>query len=328
MSVYSLQAMMRIAAGSTWRQSPGRSVAVAAGLGLLGLGWPLLGIWPETLEVISGSTSAANRYNFAIETVDQLRQPGDQLLTINPAAGYLYSNQLDYYANQSTEVIIPSSRGWIDRYIGVPYLADVSDFNRVLGQPGDLWFVIDEERLFESLTPAFTQQVLHRMEPIDVLNNVLILREIEGSWPLSESPAVSRSTALENDLKFVGYSVEPSSASPGESIYLTTFWQGGDPFLAYKIFIHLRDANQNNVAQTDFFPLDQLDDELAEEIINQAETDTIRIGAVLTLPPDLPAAEYSLWTGLYAADTLQRLAVITDSQYSNEIQLETVTVRP
>ena len=328
LSVYSLQAITHLIINSSQSLSPGLKFTAVTGLAILGVGWPISSNWTETMAVISGATSSPNRYNIAFEKVDQMRQPVDQLLTIRPAAAYLYSNKLDFYTNQGSEVIMPSDRGWIDRYVGVPYLAGVAEFNQVIDNAGDLWFVIDDERLFENLSSPVTQQVLHRMELVDQVDNVLIFREVENSWPLSEHPAVPIVHTLENDLRFIGYSVSPLSSSPGATIYITTFWQGGDALLSDKLFVHLRNSQNNNVAQVDLFIFSQFDDELAEELIDQAEGDSLRIGATLSLPPDLPAGQYSLWTGLYAADTLQRLSIIDDSQLSNEISLGTIMVGP
>jgi hypothetical protein len=297
------------------------------GVVALGFFWPLSGFWDRTIEVITGTTRTPNRYNLAFEYVDKVRMPDDQLLSIRPEAGYLFSKRLDYYANQTTAVIVHSSKGWIDRYAGVPYLADVGDLNRILDMPGTLWFVVDTERLFEHFAPGFTQQVLQRMTLERSLGNVLVLRENEGIWPLAEMPEQKVTAVLDDTLQLSGYTLSNTLLfSPGETSYLTLFWQADERLLAYKVFLHLRDDTGNTVAQADFIPLETVNGKLRPQLIAQAREGFLRLGTTLSIPLDIPPGKYTLWTGLYEAASLQRLPVVNDTSGENAVLLGEVTI--
>ena len=134
-------------------------------------------------------------------------------------------------------------------------------------------------------------------------------------------------------IAFTGYSLSPGSWQPGQSVYLSTFWQAQSPVDAdYKLFVHLLDAQGNAVAQYDHYPF-ALDPALpaTEAALNPAYgTDTLPLPdsypatgliptrrwlpgrtlvetVALPLSTDLPAGDYTLALGLYDEATLQRL---------------------
>lgn len=307
---------------SRWMKSFGVACLVALGVFL-----PLLRFRDETIDVITGDGRIPNRYDLALEYVDVIRTPGDQLLTIRPAAGYLFSERLDFYANQVTPVIMRGPDGWLDRYAGVPYLAGVENLNQALNLSGTLWAVIDDQRLFEHFRPSFTQQLLHRMNNVRRFDNVLVLREMEESWPLAEAIGEPVAATVAPDLQFAGYTWDgPSVISPGETAYLTLFWLANEQLLDNKVFVHLRDGDGVTVGQADFVPLEQVDSELHQLLVTQAQEEYLRLGTRLSIPLDLPSGEYTLWSGLYDETTQQRLAVINDASGENAILLGEVVV--
>jgi hypothetical protein len=319
-TVYGLRVIANSVTAAVRRTRWVQPFAVVAVVGL-GFAWPIFSFWPEVMSVTTGDTRDSNRYNLAFEYVDDMREPEDFLLTIRPAAGYLFSHRLDYYANQVSAVVMPSSHGWVDRYIGVPYLAEVEDLNRVLDVPGDLWFVVDTKRLFERFEPAFTQQVLQRMAIVRSFGNVLVLREVDDGWPLAETPQRVLTAFLNDNLQLSGYTWGTLSVAPGEISRLTLFWRADERLLAYKVFVHLRDRTGNTVAQADFVPLEKMNREWRSEVIDQAQNEFIRLGTSLAVPPGLPPGKYAVWVGLYDANTLERLPVIDDMSGENAISL-------
>jgi hypothetical protein len=54
--------------------------------------------------------------------------------------------------------------------------------------------------------------------------------------------------------------------------------------------------------------------------------EVVRERSVLTLPEDVPAGTYELWTGLYRLDTLERLPVQGDTSGENAVFLGPVVV--
>jgi hypothetical protein len=73
-------------------------------------------------------------------------------------------------------------------------------------------------------------------------------------------------------------------------------------------------------------PLEQVDSELHQLLVTQAQEDYLRLGTRLSIPLDLPSGEYTLWSGLYDETTQQRLPVINDASGENAIFLGEVVV--
>lgn len=307
--------------GAQWIRPLALAVLVA-----LGFGWPLSAFWPETTRLIAGDISDTNQYNLALAYVDEMRAPEDRLVTIRPEAGYLFSDRLDYYANQVSPVIMPNGEGWVDRYAGVPYLAGVEDLNHAMSAPGSLWFVVDTGRLVERFEPAFTQQVFQRMAIVSWFGNVLVLCETPESWPLAKDPQQMMTADWADSLQLVGYSWKTSPVAAGETVFLTLFWKADERLLAYKVFVHLRDSAGNTVAQADFVPLERMEREWRYELVSQAQQEQVRLATALVTPPTLPAGEYTVWIGLYDAQTLIRLPVVDDMSGENAVLLGELTV--
>jgi 4-amino-4-deoxy-L-arabinose transferase-like glycosyltransferase len=126
---------------------------------------------------------------------------------------------------------------------------------------------------------------------------------------------------LGHAIELLGYHVEASSISAGQSLGLKTYWKATNslpPFLT--VFVHLLDQNGSIVAQID-----------RESVL----ADTLQPGDVfmqlhqIDLPPDLPAGTYRLTAGLYASDTGQRLPLYEgDTARGDRLFLQAVEVKP
>ena len=116
-----------------------------------------------------------------------------------------------------------------------------------------------------------------------------------------------------------GYTVNPSQPAPGGVMYLTLFWQGNLPFGA-KVLVHLRDANNNTVAQADHFIYDnKVPSSRWGDLLKNDEV--VRDGAALALPPDLQPGRYRLLVGFYHPETFARLGVIDDQSGESAVIL-------
>lgn len=290
----------------------------------LGVVWPLLGFGNELLSVVRGQTDSPNQYPLALRYVDDHRQPDDTLATIRPAAGWLFSRQLDYYVNQATPVIIPTENAWVDRYAGVPYLPDVPALNPVIDAPGRLWLVADDVRLFEYFSPAFTQQILYRLTPAAEIGNMYALVERDSGPLVSVEPTARFAGQWADGTQLGGYAVLPAWGA-GQTSQLTTFWQASEEILGHKIFVHLRDETGATVAQADFEPLFQIEPRLRPALIeqvNEMPDSWLRLVVNLSLPAELEAAQYHLFIGLYDPQTGERLAVVDDRSGENAFIIE------
>jgi 4-amino-4-deoxy-L-arabinose transferase-like glycosyltransferase len=137
-------------------------------------------------------------------------------------------------------------------------------------------------------------------------------------WPLGElsveavdrlwtRPRVDKSISatLGSQISLVGYNLDASQFSPGQSIQLELVWQSqalaGD---SYTVFVHLLDASGALRGQKDNPPVNGAYPttlwQPGEFVVDRYE---------LALPPDLPPGEYTLQVGMYLAGSGQRLAV-------------------
>jgi hypothetical protein len=84
----------------------------------------------------------------------------------------------------------------------------------------------------------------------------------------------------------------------------------------YTVFLHLRNADGQTVAQKDALSLDG-----AYPTSRWQPGETVIDPFSLPLPPDLPPGRYTLWAGLYRLDTLERLPVANDTSGENAVRL-------
>ncbi|NJN99743.1 MAG: hypothetical protein HC875_39405, partial [Anaerolineales bacterium] len=118
--------------------------------------------------------------------------------------------------------------------------------------------------------------------------------------------------------------VNPNSAifnlharRPISNLQLTLFWRAlQPPSTDYTVFLHLRDAHNVTIAQRDGLSLDG-----NYPSSRWQPGETVIDPFSLTLPPNLPPGQYTLWAGMYQLDTLERLTVTNDTSGENAILL-------
>jgi hypothetical protein len=93
----------------------------------------------------------------------------------------------------------------------------------------------------------------------------------------------------------------------------------------YKVFVQLRNQDDQIVAQADHFIFEGFLTSLVIEQLGR-EDEWLRDTADLTLPRELPPGTYRLLVGLYDPDTLERVPVAADQSGENAVLLETVSV--
>lgn len=110
-------------------------------------------------------------------------------------------------------------------------------------------------------------------------------------------------------LRLTGQSV-PARLQPGQTVPLTLRWHVLSPLAAdYTIFLHLRNAEGQTIAQLDFRPFD-----------DAYPTSQWPSGAMIaeqrfwSLPNDLPPGRYALYGGLYRVETMTRLPLAGDNR--------------
>jgi hypothetical protein len=118
-----------------------------------------------------------------------------------------------------------------------------------------------------------------------------------------------------------GYTLEQLTVNDYQ-LSITFFWQPQTPLPAnYTTFLHLRNSENAIVAQRDSQPLNG-----AYPTSQWQPGETIIDPITLPLPENLPAGTYSLYTGMYQLDTLERLPVTNDTTGENAILLGEITL--
>lgn len=303
--------------GITWQQAgPLAGGALIVAFGLL----PALD---------AAGTEGTGGYNEAFGWVKAQWQPGDLVATVHPSASYLYLGRGDFYASQDIARVLldPETEENVDRYIGSPLIDSVPGLNAALDAPGRLWFVVDTGRLFSRYSPLFSQQVFARMDMVQQSGIVLVFLEKPGAGPLPAEP----SQLVEGDwpgiIALGGFNFDRSKLAPGASSQLDLYWRPAPvvPDAEYKIFVHLRNGDNETVAQADHFLLQgYVRGEILLDLAARGEW--LRESVLLNLPLEYQTGEYRLLVGLYDPGTFERPALANDASGENAVVLEVIPV--
>jgi len=283
--------------------------------------------WPATSALLART---GPDYDTAFGYVRDHWQEGDAILTGTPAAAAFYLGRNDYYAVQGQNYayrILEKNGQRVERWLGSPWIATPEQLNAVLRRPGRVWLVLERWGLLvQYYDREFMQQVLAQTEFVREDNGVIVLRSLPDPRPIALEPATPREAVFGTPdawrVKLLGYTLEPSTPRPGQSVRLTLYWQALARLEAdYRVLVHLRDAERNNVLVADHAPLGSI---YPTTLWQPGEI--IRETVTFTLPTDLPPGDYSLLTGLYHPDTLERLPVAEDTSGENAVRLTTVAL--
>jgi 4-amino-4-deoxy-L-arabinose transferase-like glycosyltransferase len=139
--------------------------------------------------------------------------------------------------------------------------------------------------------------------------------------PPGETISNAQQARLGDSLVLRGYKLESGAFSPGQILNINLYWQTDAPLAHdYTVFVQLLDSHGALVAGQDSQPLGS-HFPTSHWPPNEIITDKIS----LPLPTDLPAGDYTLVTGMYLLETLERLPVANNAD--NTIILTTITVQ-
>jgi hypothetical protein len=285
-------------------------------------------VWPATSAVLDRTGSD---YDSAFDYVRDHWQEGDAVLTGTPAAAALYLDRNDYYAVRGTEGyayrILEQGEKKVDRWMGSTWLETDAEIHDVLSASSPVWLVLERWGLIkEYYSPLTMQRILAMTDFIREDSGVIVLRSRPAAPLIPEHPARPQSVNFDEQLNLEGYHLawEPDGNSTGEerTLGLVLFWEVLQPLpYDYTVFVHLRDAAGRNVVQADHQPLAPVYPPTLWSV-----GEMVRERSALTLPEDVPAGTYELWTGLYRLDTLERLPVQGDTSGENAVFLGQVVV--
>ena len=143
----------------------------------------------------------------------------------------------------------------------------------------------------------------------------------EADWP---TPWEGRRWSLGDAIELIGARV-PERIAPGDTLWFDLLWRATAPVdRDYTVFVHLRDAQGQTVAQRDALPA-----WFGPAPTTRWGPDPQPDAHRLEIPKTLPPGEYTLVIGLYDWATGERLPVRDEAgaEAGNEIRLATIQVR-
>lgn len=149
------------------------------------------------------------------------------------------------------------------------------------------------------------------LQSCEALENLHLVGEMEGIYLYQLVPPVPRNVveARVGDVgELLGYDLDPTLVTPGETLKLTLFWQSLGPTEAsYKVFTHLLNREGDIVAQHDAEPCSwscPTTGWLSEGIIFDEHP--------LAIGSNVQPSEYTLVIGMYDEATGERMPVYND----------------
>ncbi|MBN1992328.1 MAG: glycosyltransferase family 39 protein [Anaerolineae bacterium] len=282
-------------------------------------------------------TNLGDDYDGAFAYVRAHWQPGDTILTGTPAAAAFYLGHNDFYCIQRRggydyRFLIVNDQP-VDRWLGSPAICtEETLYEALTHQPAarseetlhhtlarhNVWLVLERWGLQkEYYDLPFQQQLLAQTDYVGETQGIFILRSKPDPHPIAFSPAQSAEAVFGDQIRLIGYTLEPEKPSPGQSVRLTLYWQALTPIPHnYTVFVHLRRPGGDTVAQADHRPLGNLYPTTTWPV-----GETIRETSDLFLSPDLAPDDYEMWVGLYLLETGERLPVQNDTSGENAFKL-------
>ncbi|MEJ2556165.1 MAG: hypothetical protein P8186_08040, partial [Anaerolineae bacterium] len=145
--------------------------------------------------------------------------------------------------------------------------------------------------------------------------------------PVPAEPSTIVNANFSDLIELGGYSLDLGAIAPDGSVQLGLYWRPltGQFTRVYKVFVQLRNEQNQTVAQADHYVFEGF---LTGSIMAQLrdQNEWLRDTADLTLLQGLPPGTYRLLVGLYDPDTLERVPVVADQSGENAVILKTVSV--
>jgi len=281
---------------------------------------------PKASEVITAQSTG--NYDTAFKFVREQWQTGDKIITVNPAAAYLYLGHSDYYANQVTAKVLTNededdNDDLIDRYTGAPLVDSVTELNAILSGEKRVWFVVDIKRLYQRYDIFFTQQILSQMNHVRQFGQVYVFVSEAFPRPLPYQPETPLAAQFDQMIRLEGYSLNPKTLAPDGSLPLHLYWRPLEfPSRPFKVFVQLRNNHGEIIAQADHFLYENLITGREWQEVKE-EQQWLRETVILQLPLPVSPEDgpYQLFLGIYNPDTFERVHLVNDTSGENAIAL-------
>jgi 4-amino-4-deoxy-L-arabinose transferase-like glycosyltransferase len=132
-------------------------------------------------------------------------------------------------------------------------------------------------------------------------------------WVYKTGPVIDESSyaqplnaAFGQNIRLLGYDLEPGEVRPGETIELTLYWEAQEkPADDYTVFTHLLDPSEELQGQTDSQPQGGMYPTYLWD-----EGERIQDTYTLNVTPDAPPGDYEIALGMYTLATMERLPIV------------------
>jgi hypothetical protein len=279
---------------------------------------------PGTLKSLNSQPISEGAYYRAFQFVKMHWNPGDKILvtTTMPPISYWYLGRADYYARNENPYVFLNERGEMaDVWVGARWIHDAKGAAEVFRNTKNLWLVMDRTHLLEKFPFAFKQQFLSQTELAYEADDLVVLHSAPKPIVIPAEPETGLKAVLGGRVELTGFALDEDALRAGKPAQLTLFWKAIEPVRGYyKVFVHLRNAGNQNVAQADHTPSESLD---AMPTRQWPVGEVIPDLSYLTVPARLPAGEYRLLVGMYDPATSERLMVQGDKSGENAVVLTT-----
>jgi len=173
------------------------------------------------------------------------------------------------------------------------------------GGTGPGWYLLPDEREISMPAGQFlsSNRIVFKGRAVRSRPALAVYRWDETNEPLDRLALLQAEEGIDfgQTALFLGSTIHPEEARPGESVVLTTYWRAlSQPEHPLSVMAHLVDGDGNLVAQ---------DDGMSLPMEYWAPGDVFVQIHRFDLPPDLPPGFYTPRIGLYALDSMERLPV-------------------
>ncbi len=159
--------------------------------------------------------------------------------------------------------------------------------------------------------------------------------QVQGRERLFEVPAVERplEVQLGENVKLLGYDLQPVVARPGERLHLTLYWQALQEMdTSYTVFVHLLDGDNRIQGQRDSLPgggtLPPAQGQAALlPTTGWASGEVIVDPYEIAVDPAAPPGQYTIALGMYNAETGERLPVSGPQISGDHVSLAGVEIK-
>jgi hypothetical protein len=131
---------------------------------------------------------------------------------------------------------------------------------------------------------------------------------------------------LGDSVKLLGYDLAPAQASPGETLFLTLYWQAlGRTDTSYTVFVHLLDGDGHIRGQRDSLP-----GQGTLPTTSWVEGEIIIDPYEILVSSDVPRGTYTVVVGMYDASTAERLPVFDAGGHflGDHVEVSEVSLAP